>query len=166
MKQWFGLIAISILFCIPSAARAQFADVPKDHWAYEAVESLRQKGILLGYPDGQYRGKRTLTRYELAAGLDRALQTVKPGPQGPQGPKGEPGDKGPRGEQGPQGPAGISKAELDSIIQTVRAMRDSAAAIRKQVEETDHKLGGIDGDLNASRKKLDSTPAAPAKRKQ
>ena len=27
-----------------------FPDVPKDHWAYDAVEQLRQRGILRGYP--------------------------------------------------------------------------------------------------------------------
>jgi hypothetical protein len=30
--------------------RGPFVDVPRDHWAYEAVEELRQRGILLGYP--------------------------------------------------------------------------------------------------------------------
>jgi hypothetical protein len=29
---------------------APFPDVPKTHWAYSAVESLREKGILRGYP--------------------------------------------------------------------------------------------------------------------
>jgi hypothetical protein len=29
--------------------RGPFVDVPRNHWAYEAVEELRQRGILLGY---------------------------------------------------------------------------------------------------------------------
>ena len=29
---------------------AQFPDVPKGHWAYQAVLDLKQKGILVGYP--------------------------------------------------------------------------------------------------------------------
>ena len=33
-----------------------FKDVPPDHWAYPAVERLRQKGILRGYPDGSFQG--------------------------------------------------------------------------------------------------------------
>jgi len=32
------------------AADRPFADVPRDHWAYEAVEALRKQGILRGYP--------------------------------------------------------------------------------------------------------------------
>lgn len=31
-----------------------FPDVPPDHWSFHAVESLRQKGILRGYPDGTF----------------------------------------------------------------------------------------------------------------
>jgi hypothetical protein len=27
-----------------------FSDVPKDHWAYEAVTDLKARGILIGYP--------------------------------------------------------------------------------------------------------------------
>ena len=30
-----------------------FPDVPRDHWAFDAVESLRQKGIIRGYPPAQ-----------------------------------------------------------------------------------------------------------------
>jgi hypothetical protein len=32
------------------STRGPFVDVPRDHWAFEAVEELRQRGILLGYP--------------------------------------------------------------------------------------------------------------------
>src|SRR5947207_5895247 len=98
-------IAAATLF-VSGAARAQFVDVPKDHWAYQAVESLRSKGILVGYPDNNYRGKRTMTRYELSAALDRSLKAVLATP-GPQGPKGEKGEQGPKGERGPAGPPGV-----------------------------------------------------------
>lgn len=31
---------------------APFTDVPKNHWAFNATEKLRQSGILVGYPNG------------------------------------------------------------------------------------------------------------------
>ncbi len=34
-----------------------FSDVPPDHWAAAAVETLRQRGIVKGYPAGAYRTK-------------------------------------------------------------------------------------------------------------
>ncbi|MBI3947699.1 MAG: S-layer homology domain-containing protein [Armatimonadetes bacterium] len=43
-----------------------FADVPPDHWAYNAVESMRRLGLMEGFPDGTFIGKRPVTRYELA----------------------------------------------------------------------------------------------------
>jgi hypothetical protein len=33
-----------------------FKDVAPNHWAYGSVERLREKSILLGYPDGSFRG--------------------------------------------------------------------------------------------------------------
>lgn len=36
-----------------SRAAAPFPDVPKDHWAAAAVETLRQRGIIIGYPAGK-----------------------------------------------------------------------------------------------------------------
>ncbi len=59
-----------------SAQAAPFLDTPTNHWAYEAVQDLAKKGIVIGYPDGTYGGKRPMTRYEFAVALDRALRTV------------------------------------------------------------------------------------------
>ena len=50
-----------------------FPDVPENHWAYMMVQDLAYKGIVVGYPDGNYQGNRTLTRYEFAVALDRAI---------------------------------------------------------------------------------------------
>lgn len=50
-----------------------FPDVPENHWAYAMVQDLAYKGIVVGYPDGNFSGDRTLTRYEFAVALDRAI---------------------------------------------------------------------------------------------
>ena len=52
---------------------AMFPDVPENHWAYEYVKGLCEKGIIEGYPDGNFNGNRSMTRYEFAAMLYRAL---------------------------------------------------------------------------------------------
>jgi hypothetical protein len=54
-----------------------FADVPTNHWAYQAVQELAADGYIKGYPDGTFRGNRPLTRYEIAAMTDRALSAIK-----------------------------------------------------------------------------------------
>ena len=52
-------------FIIPAFA-GPFSDVPSDHWAYDAVNNLKQKGIVVGYPDGTFGGDKLFTRYEMA----------------------------------------------------------------------------------------------------
>lgn len=55
-----------------------FPDVPENHWAYEYVKNLAERGYLKGYPDGEFKGDRAMTRYEYAAIIYRALQNGAP----------------------------------------------------------------------------------------
>ena len=55
------------------AAMNPFSDVPAGHWAYQAVSSLAQEGVIEGYGDATYRGERTITRYEMAQMIAKAL---------------------------------------------------------------------------------------------
>ncbi len=74
------VIALAVLCVAPIYAQSAFTDVPSEHWAYDAVESLQAKGILQGYPDGTFQGKRTMSRYELATVVARLLQQMPPMP--------------------------------------------------------------------------------------
>lgn len=135
-----------VLPVMAQVAPPEFSDVPTDHWAYDAVESLRAKNILVGYPDGYFRGKRTLSRYEFAVALKRALDSINltsgpKGDPGPQGPKGDKGDKGEKGEPGPQGPAGISPEDL--------------AALKKLADEFKAELANQGVNINALNAKFD-----------
>jgi archaellum component FlaC len=56
---------------------AQFSDVPAGHWAKEAVEALAARGILVGFPDGTFRGNENLTRYQAALIIYRLLQQIE-----------------------------------------------------------------------------------------
>lgn len=50
-----------------------FPDVPKNHWAYEYVSTLKGNGVLTGYSDGEFKGDRPMTRYEFATMLYKAM---------------------------------------------------------------------------------------------
>jgi len=70
------LIAL-MLFGVSSAyAQSAYDDVPRDHWAYNALDYLTERGVLEGYPDGFFKGDRTLTRYEFAQAVARLLDTL------------------------------------------------------------------------------------------
>ena len=51
-----------------------FPDVPENHWAYEAVETMAKTGLVKGYPDGEFKGDRNMTRYEFAQIVYNAIQ--------------------------------------------------------------------------------------------
>ena len=64
---------------VPTATGTMiFPDVPENHWAYEYVKNLAERGYLKGYPDGEFKGDRAMTRYEYAAIIYRALQNGAP----------------------------------------------------------------------------------------
>jgi hypothetical protein len=72
-----AILAAFSLFCVSFAAAAPFNDVPKDHWAYEAIEKLVQNGYMDGFADDTFRGRKVLTRYEIALTLAKILTKVE-----------------------------------------------------------------------------------------
>jgi hypothetical protein len=56
---------------------SQFSDVQPTDWAFQALQSLVERyGCIAGYPSGTFRGNRSLSRYEFAAGLNSCLDRV------------------------------------------------------------------------------------------
>ena len=64
--------ALTVAFAVPAFANP-FADVPAKHWAYDAVNKLAQAGVVDGYGDGTFRGDKTVTRYEMAQIIAKAM---------------------------------------------------------------------------------------------
>jgi hypothetical protein len=76
MKKGIIALVVLVLFCLGNVAMAATqapVDVPKDHWAYPAVKALIKDGIIDGYGDGTYMGNKTITRYEMAAIVSKAM---------------------------------------------------------------------------------------------
>ena len=76
MKKLVLVLVLVFAFALPALANP-FVDVPLNHWAYDAVQSLAAKGIVIGYPDGTFGGNRTLTRYEFAEATARVMAYVE-----------------------------------------------------------------------------------------
>ena len=55
------------------AAANPFSDVPADHWAYDAVSQLAADGVIEGYGDTTFRGHQSITRYEMAQMVAKAM---------------------------------------------------------------------------------------------
>jgi len=150
---------VLVAFALPALAASNPAEtVPFDHWAYDAVQKLVDQGIIIGYPDGTFRGNRAMTRYEFAMAISRMLDALArnpnmrgpagaAGPQGPAGPAGTgvagpAGPAGPGGVQGPAGPAGAVGPAGKMSDEEVRAI------CAKLLDEFKNELKDLKSDVN------------------
>jgi len=142
MAKYAVAVCLLLAIALPCFAQGNPAEtVPFDHWAYDAVQKLVDQGIIIGYPDGTFRGNRAMTRYEFAMAISRLLDVIGEGGIGPAGPAGAPGAQGPAGPQGPagapgaQGPKGdpgpagtVDQAQVETIVnRLVNEFKDELA---------------------------------------
>lgn len=76
MKKLVLVLVLVLAFALTALANP-FVDVPLNHWAYDSVQSLAAKGVIVGYPDGTFGGGKSLTRYEFAEATAKALAYVE-----------------------------------------------------------------------------------------
>jgi S-layer family protein/phosphate-selective porin O/P len=143
-------VAGGVCFLLAMAAvapvRAQDAppDVPPGHWAYEAVRDLANKGLVMGYPDGKFMGKRALTRYEMATIIQRLLRTVDamvkaatPPPTTPPAPPPPP----------PPPPKGVTQDDLNKIQVLVDQFRTELTAIQADLKQAIDDIDALREDV-------------------
>jgi hypothetical protein len=76
MKRFLITLLAAIL--IGGVASAQsFPDIPANHWAADAVEQIADLGIVIGFPDGTFRGNEAFTRYQAALVVSRLLGVIE-----------------------------------------------------------------------------------------
>ena len=106
-----------------------YNDVPADHWAYSALDYLAQYGVLEGYPDGFFKGDRTLTRYEFAQAVARLLNTTD---------------------------SSVYDEQIAIIANTLRAeFADQLAALDKQLIQISSEVSELDGRVGGLEAKVD-----------
>ncbi len=135
-----GLAALGVALSASQAhaQAAPFLDTPTNHWAYESVQDLAKRGIVIGYPDGTYGGKRPMTRYEFAVAVERALMTIDAMVKAQQGQTPPPGTPPPTTltqDQLNEVQALIDKfrPELDTIQADLKTAQDNIEALRADV---------------------------------
>ena len=126
------------------AASGTFADVPADHWAYQAVDTLQKAGIVIGYPDGTYGGKRAMTRYEFAEAIARLLPLL---------------NNTDTSNFATKDDLAAAKADLQSKIDANSAAID---ALKQLVDGFAPELTALGQDVAAAKARLDSLEARVA----
>lgn len=76
--KYLALVLAAFLMATNALAAATFADVPRDHWAYDAISRCVETGILKGF-DGKFHGKKLLNRYQMAVVVAKILDQTKGG---------------------------------------------------------------------------------------
>jgi uncharacterized coiled-coil protein SlyX len=73
------LLLTLLAACLVSGAVAQeaFPDIPAGHWAGDAVTRIADLGIVIGFPDGTFRGNEAFTRYQAALVISRLLDVIR-----------------------------------------------------------------------------------------
>ena len=145
------LIVVAVSAAAPLFAADPSATVPFDHWAYDAVKQLCEKGVIIGYPDGTFKGDRAMTRYEFAMAISRLIENVgkmvqpgKEGPKGDAGAAGAAGPSGPQGDAGPAGAAGVAGAQGPIGVADMAAVE---ALCKKLLDEFKPELADLRKDV-------------------
>ena len=116
------------------AASGPFADVPTDHWAYQSVDTLQKAGIVIGYPDGTYGGRRPMTRYEFAVAIARLLAQMNH-PTAPFDPSGL------------EAQIAGNKAAIDALTALVNGFKPELDRLGVDVAAADARLDALEARL-------------------
>lgn len=157
---------MTAMMVAPAFAQDQFPDVPENHWAYEALANMKKEGLLVGYPDGLFRGGRPASRYELAVAIHATYQRLKGMIDGLQ----QQVDTI-KGGTTPAG--GVSAAEFQALKDTVAALEasvnnmkgwgDDVANLKRMATTFEKDIASLGVDVEAMKKDLTDIQARLAK---
>jgi hypothetical protein len=145
---------------IAPAAMAQdnFPDVPDNHWAFEALARMKREGILVGYPDGLFRGGRPASRYELAVAINAAYTRLKNITDGLQSQIDElKRGNTPGGDWATKADVDNLRSALEALQRDVNAMRgwgDDIANLKRLAETFQRELQSLGVDVEAMKRDL------------
>lgn len=149
----------------PAFAQDSYPDVKDDHWAYEAIMILKKEGLMVGYPDGSFNGKKIPTRYEMASaiyavytklksvtdGLDTKIAALEAKVNGMSG-----------GTPAPANDTQELKEAIAALKNDVRAMKsysDDIATLKKLTDAFQKELTSLGVDVEAIKKDLSDLSA-------
>ncbi|MGM0437563.1 MAG: S-layer homology domain-containing protein [Bacillota bacterium] len=75
-SSFFILLFIITVFTV-SVSAAEIEDISEDHWAYDSVQKLIDRGYFNLYEDDTFKGENKVSRYELATILARMLDDLQ-----------------------------------------------------------------------------------------
>lgn len=151
LKLALGLV-MSVGILSSAIAQDQFPDVPENHWAYEALANMKRNGLLVGYPDGLFRGGRPATRYEMAVAIHATYQHLKNITDGLQTQINE--LKRPGGEPVNLKPIQDALEALQRDVNSMKGWGDDIANLKRMAATFEKELASMGVDVEAMKKDL------------
>jgi len=115
MKSRAAFLALIFFMACAVLQATAFKDVPINHWAYDAVVSVSELGIISGYPDGTFRGADFVSRYQLAVAIYRTIQYLT------------------RAIGGGEGGTVVSKEVLNEIDRKIQNLRQALGTLESEL---------------------------------
>jgi Carbohydrate-selective porin, OprB family/S-layer homology domain len=133
----------------------QLRDVAPTDWSFEALQSLVERyGCIAGYPNGTFRGNKSLSRYEFAAGLNACMNQIERLVASSQSIAREDLDKIQRLTQEFQAELATLKGRVDGIEARTAELEDNQFSTTTKLEgQSIFALGGIATGDNADGEK-------------
>ncbi len=140
-------------------APANFPDVPAGHWAEDAIDLAVAAGIIVGFPDGTYRGNQNLTRYEQAVIIARMVSLFE-GRLADVFGQVEPMLQAVDELRNELGALGVNVEDLRAAIDS-KADRSEVEALREQVAALTAELEAMRADMEAGMMQGPAGPQGP-----
>jgi hypothetical protein len=124
LATWVLTASLIVALLAVTAGRVRatpFADVPANHWAYQAIASLAADGLVEGYEDGKFKGDRPMSRYEMAVLVARVIAKVQA-----------------------NGSGYASKVDLDKLQKLIDALKDELDSLGVRVTNVEDALDALD----------------------
>lgn len=143
------LIATSMSTCFGAEKTKHrlYDDVPTNHWAYESVKSLTEKGLLQGFPNGTFKGDKPMTRYNFAVVIDRMLKRYNE--------LSENGGINSKDMKSLEGLVSEFINELEAISDDVKTLKEDVKSLEKEFAKTKGEVSEIKEKNEVLEQKVD-----------
>jgi len=122
-KKVISLTVLFVLIFSVGAYAQQFDDVPRDHWAYDSVQTLAERGYLSLYSGEDFNGEEPLTRYEMAEIIANVLENTVGGSAGSQN---------------------LSEEDVDVIRELSLEFRDELVTVAERQKNFEERLNNLE----------------------
>ena len=129
---------LAAVFLSGAFAQSSFPDIPANHWAGDAVDRIADLGIVIGFPDGTFRGNEAFTRYQAALVVSRLLDVLN---------------------ENLDAATALTQADIESLRNAVQEIGSDVAAQGVRLSSAESAIAGLSDGVAANTARLDELEA-------